>query len=163
MILIGTSGWSYRHWSGGAFYPMGLASSRWLEYYVRRFATVELNASFYRLPRAEMVERWRELAPPGFAFSAKGSRLITHARRMKGCEEAVRTFMERGSASWASRCPSFSGSFLPTWSAVTRTWPGSTHSWSFFQVTCGMQWSSAIDPGSATRLSRCCATGASRK
>jgi uncharacterized protein YecE (DUF72 family) len=95
MILIGTSGWSYRHWSGGAFYPKGLASGRWLEYYARRFATVELNASFYRLPRAELVDRWRELAPPGFAFSAKGSRLITHARRLKECEKPLETFLER--------------------------------------------------------------------
>lgn len=95
MIAIGTSGWSYRHWKGGAFYPRGLASGSWLEYYVRRFATVEINGSFYRLPRAETVDHWRELAPPGFAFSAKGSRLITHARRLKDCDVPLRTFMER--------------------------------------------------------------------
>jgi uncharacterized protein YecE (DUF72 family) len=95
MILIGTSGWSYRHWSQDAFYPRGLASGRWLEYYVQRFATVEINASFYRLPRAEMVARWRELAPPGFVFSAKGSRLITHAHRLKDVAEPAETFMDR--------------------------------------------------------------------
>jgi uncharacterized protein YecE (DUF72 family) len=95
VILIGTSGWSYRHWSGGAFYPKGLASGEWLEYYTRRFATVELNASFYRLPREEMVDHWRQVAPPGFSFSAKGSRLITHARRLRECDDSVRTFMER--------------------------------------------------------------------
>lgn len=95
MIAIGTSGWSYRHWAGGAFYPQGLASGDWLEHYVRRFATVEINASFYRLPSTEMVGRWREIAPPGFAFSAKGSRLITHAHRLKDCEEPLRRFMER--------------------------------------------------------------------
>jgi uncharacterized protein YecE (DUF72 family) len=95
MIAIGTSGWSYRHWAGGAFYPSGLASGDWLEYYVSRFPTVEINASFYRMPRAEMVARWREIAPPGFAFAAKGSRLITHARRLKECEAPLRKFMER--------------------------------------------------------------------
>jgi uncharacterized protein YecE (DUF72 family) len=95
MILIGTSGWSYRHWSQGAFYPKGLASGGWLEYYVQRFATVEINTSFYRLPRAELVERWCELAPPGFVFSAKGSRLITHAHRLKDAAGSVETFMDR--------------------------------------------------------------------
>ena len=95
MILIGTSGWSYRHWSGGVFYPQGLNSGEWLQYYVGRFPTVEINATFYRLPRAEMVRRWRELAPPGFVFSAKGSRLITHAHRLKDCEGPLKTFMER--------------------------------------------------------------------
>ena len=95
MILIGTSGWSYRHWSGGAFYPKGLASGQWLEYYARRFATVEINASFYRLPGEAMVDRWHEIAPPGFAFAAKGSRLITHAHRLKDAAGSVETFMQR--------------------------------------------------------------------
>ena len=95
MILIGTSGWSYRHWSGGAFYPKGLASGQWLEYYTRRFGTVEINASFYRLPGPGMVVRWREVAPPGFVFAAKGSRLITHAHRLKDAAKSVEAFMER--------------------------------------------------------------------
>jgi uncharacterized protein YecE (DUF72 family) len=95
MIAVGTSGWSYRHWSGGAFYPPGLASGRWLEYYTSRFATVEINGSFYRLPRPGMVDHWREIAPPGFAFAAKGSRLITHSHRLKDCEEPLQNFVER--------------------------------------------------------------------
>lgn len=94
MILIGTSGWSYRHWSG-LFYPRELTSGQWLEYYVRRFPTVEIDGSFYRLPRVETVDRWREIATPGFAFAAKGSRLITHARRLVSCADAAHVFMDR--------------------------------------------------------------------
>lgn len=80
---------------GGRLLPKGTPLGEWLEYYARRFTTVEINASFYRLPSAAMVTRWRELAPPGFAFAAKGSRLITHAHRLAGAEESAEAFMDR--------------------------------------------------------------------
>ena len=92
--LVGTSGWSYRHWSG-AFYPQDLTSGQWLEYYMQQFPTVEINGSFYRLPTVRMIDRWRKLAPPGFAFAAKGSRLITHFKRLASCEDAATAFMDR--------------------------------------------------------------------
>jgi uncharacterized protein YecE (DUF72 family) len=71
----------YRHWRG-LLYPEGLAQRRWLERYVQVFDTVELNATFYRLPTPETVERWRETAPPGFVFAVKGSRYLTHLKRL---------------------------------------------------------------------------------
>src|SRR5687767_10325275 len=63
---IGTSGWSYDHWRHGVFYPEGLPSSKWLAFLAERFDTVELNASFYRVPQRKSVERWAATGPPGF-------------------------------------------------------------------------------------------------
>ncbi len=93
-IRIGTSGWSYDHWND-TFYPAGLPQSRWLEHYVSRFPTVEVNMTFYRLPPKTTVRRWHDGAPRGFRFAVKGSRLITHNRRLKNCEREVKTFVER--------------------------------------------------------------------
>jgi uncharacterized protein YecE (DUF72 family) len=80
-IHIGTSGWSYEHWRD-AFYPHGLPAGRRLAHYVTRFDTVELNASFYRWPRAERFAAWRDQLPPGFRLSVKAPRGLTHARRL---------------------------------------------------------------------------------
>jgi uncharacterized protein YecE (DUF72 family) len=80
-ILVGTSGFSYQHWRG-LFYPADLPQERWLERYVSEFPTVELNTTFYRLPRGEAVERWRRETPAGFVFAAKGSRFMTHMKRL---------------------------------------------------------------------------------
>ena len=96
-VLVGTSGWSYAHWRG-RFYPRGLPSGDWLRYYATRLPTVELNATFYRLPSPRAVARWRESAPPAFSFAVKMSRLVTHARRLSGVEEPVASFVERLSA-----------------------------------------------------------------
>ncbi len=93
-IAVGTSGWSYDHW-GGTFYPREVAKKRWFDYYTRCFSTVEINASFYGLPKETTIRSWYERAPRRFRFAMKGSRLITHARRLVGTEEAVRTFIER--------------------------------------------------------------------
>jgi uncharacterized protein YecE (DUF72 family) len=93
-IAIGTSGWSYRHWRE-RFYPSGLPASRWLPYYAEHFDTVEINATFYRLPSEHAVRRWRAAVPSGFSFAVKGSRLITHARRLQHADEAVARFVER--------------------------------------------------------------------
>jgi len=92
--LIGTSGWSYEHWAGD-FYPPGLAARDRLPYYAKRFPTVEVNATFYRLPSEAMVRGWRDRAPEGFAFSIKGSRFITHIRRLQDVGEALAQFMSR--------------------------------------------------------------------
>lgn len=93
-IAVGTSGWSYRHWAG-RFYPQGLRSGEWLRFYVSRFPAVEINATFYRLPAESMVSHWADVAPPGFEFVTKGSRLITHLRRLDGVDEAVERFVDR--------------------------------------------------------------------
>jgi uncharacterized protein YecE (DUF72 family) len=62
---VGCSGWMYRHWRG-LLYPEGLAQKRWFARYAEDFDTVEINASFYRLPKPETFDGWREKAPPGF-------------------------------------------------------------------------------------------------
>ncbi|HEY8491842.1 MAG TPA: DUF72 domain-containing protein [Dehalococcoidia bacterium] len=91
---IGTSGWSYQHWRE-RFYPRGVPASRWLSYYAEHFDTVELNASFYRLPRESTWRGWAERAPEGFLFAVKASRLITHLQRLEGSQESVRALLDR--------------------------------------------------------------------
>jgi uncharacterized protein YecE (DUF72 family) len=81
MIHLGTSGYVYRHWRD-LFYPPGLPAKRWLDHYTRVFSTVELNATFYRLPTPAAVDGWREGTPRGFVFAAKGSRYLTHMKRL---------------------------------------------------------------------------------
>ncbi len=101
-IFIGTSGFNYDHWGGGIFYPRKLPQSRWLEHYCRFFDTVELNVTFYRLPNAASFEGWNTRTPPDFVFALKGSRFITHIKRLKDVKEPVRIFFER-SAPLASK------------------------------------------------------------
>jgi uncharacterized protein YecE (DUF72 family) len=96
MIHVGTSGWQYDDWRG-RFYPEGLAKSRWLAHYVSRFASVEVNNTFYRLPGDGAFERWRAASPPGFRWAVKASRYITHVRRLRDCESAVRLLWDRAS------------------------------------------------------------------
>lgn len=91
---IGTSGFSYPHWRE-RFYPRGLPSSRWLPFYASHFPTVELNVTFYRLPKEGAFEKWRQETPPGFRFAVKASRFITHLKKLKGIEEALETFIGR--------------------------------------------------------------------
>lgn len=93
-ILVGTSGWSYPHWRG-TFYPPEVRPGDFLPYYAERFATVEINNSFYRLPSETSVERWRELAPPGFTYAVKATRFITHYRRLVEAEGSLSQFLER--------------------------------------------------------------------
>jgi uncharacterized protein YecE (DUF72 family) len=81
MIHLGTSGYVYSHWRE-VFYPRGLPARRWLDHYSRIFSTVELNATFYRLPTPEAVDGWREQVPEGFMFACKGSRFLTHMKRL---------------------------------------------------------------------------------
>ena len=87
-VLIGTSGWSYQHWTG-RFYPEELASSEWLAYYAQRFSTVEVNNTFYQLPKEHTVQLWNEHTPAGFRFAVKGSRFITHVRKLREAEKST--------------------------------------------------------------------------
>jgi uncharacterized protein YecE (DUF72 family) len=92
---IGTSGWSYRHWRG-PFYLRGMAKgSEQLCFYAERFDTVEVNGTFYRLIEAETFRRWRAATPEGFVFACKGSRYLTHMKRLKDPEQGVARFFER--------------------------------------------------------------------
>lgn len=91
-VLIGTSGWTYDDWRS-VFYSPDLPKNRWLSYYMRQFPTVELNASFYRSLRVEMYARWYDLSPPGFIWSVKVNRFITHIKQLTDCDEAVQRFL----------------------------------------------------------------------
>jgi len=94
--FIGTSGWMYRHWANGVFYPPRLRQIDWLEYYAGQFPTVEINASYYRLPSEEAVAHWRKVAPKGFLFAVKCWRRITHLRRLKPtCWDDLEIFLQR--------------------------------------------------------------------
>ena len=93
-VYIGTSGWHYRHWVG-PFYPEKLPAARMLEFYARHFDTVELNNTFYRLPVESGLEKWRTGTPDGFCFAAKGSRFLTHMKKLKDPEIGVGRFFER--------------------------------------------------------------------
>jgi uncharacterized protein YecE (DUF72 family) len=92
-IRIGTSGYQYRHWRG-VLYPEGLAQRDWLPQYARWFDTVEMNATFYRLPTAAAVERWRTLVPARFVFAVKGSRYLTHMKRLLDAGSGLARFYE---------------------------------------------------------------------
>ena len=89
---IGTSGWHYGHWKR-CFYPQELPARKWLSFYAQRFPTVELNASFYRQPRASTWDLWRETAPEGFRFAVKANRYITHIKRLDDCADPLERFL----------------------------------------------------------------------
>ena len=92
-IHIGTSGWSYKHWKG-LFYPEGLKTTLWLEYYSRTFNIAEINTSFYHLPKHQTVLNWIEKAPEGFLFCPKLSRYITHMKKLKEVDEPLQRFFD---------------------------------------------------------------------
>ena len=94
MFFIGTSGWHYRHWRG-PFYPEKLPASEMLPFYAERFATVELNTTFYRLPPPKAPADWRRRTPGGFCFAAKGSRFITHMKKLREPAPALERYFER--------------------------------------------------------------------
>ena len=89
---IGCSGWNYAHWRGGRVYPEGCPPSRWLPTYAQWFDTVEVNATFYRLTKPHIVERWIEQTPADFVFAVKGSRYLTHMKRLQDRERGLDRF-----------------------------------------------------------------------
>ena len=95
-VRIGTSGWQYADWRE-VLYPRGLPQRDWLRRYAEVFDTVELNNSFYGLPKAENFERWRDSVPPGFVIATKLSRYLTHVRGLRDPDGPVHLFMERAS------------------------------------------------------------------
>jgi len=92
-LLIGTSGYSYKAWKG-SFYPQRLADREMLTFYAQRLPTVELNNTFYRLPRPATVESWAAQTPDDFRFAIKAPRRITHVKRLNDVTDDVRALLE---------------------------------------------------------------------
>jgi uncharacterized protein YecE (DUF72 family) len=92
-IYIGTSGYYYRHWIG-RFYPERLIKAKWIEYYAKVFDTVELNTTFYHLPRSKTIEGWIRKTPTNFLFSVKVHQIITHIKKLQGVRSDFYGFMK---------------------------------------------------------------------
>lgn len=95
-IFIGASGWSYNHWQK-KFYPIDLSEKKWLEFYSQTFETVEINSSFYHLPKPQTFANWRDRTPKDFIFAVKAGRFITHVKKLKDCREPCQRFMDSAS------------------------------------------------------------------
>ena len=93
-VRIGCSGWTYRHWRE-LFYPPKTPQRLWFGCYAETFETVELNTSFYHLPKPETFTKWRDQAPPGFRYAVKAPRFVTHMKKLKDCAEPVAEFLSR--------------------------------------------------------------------
>jgi uncharacterized protein YecE (DUF72 family) len=91
---IGCSGWNYDDWRG-PFYPPKEPRRRWLELYAERFDTVEVNTTFYRLPKRDAVAAWVKQTPEHFVFAVKASRYLTHIRRLQDLDQGIARFYER--------------------------------------------------------------------
>ncbi len=92
-IYIGTSGWNYNHWQG-IFYDEDCPKSKWLDFYARNFSTVELNATFYRLPSPQTFANWRLKTPEKFLWAIKANKYITHIKRLKEAGVTLPRFFE---------------------------------------------------------------------
>jgi uncharacterized protein YecE (DUF72 family) len=91
-VHIGTSGWHYKHWLDDVFYPSGTKPAQMFDFYARHFDTVEINNSFYHLPSATTFDNWRDSSPPRFVFAVKGSRFITHMKKLKDPQSSSEKF-----------------------------------------------------------------------
>jgi uncharacterized protein YecE (DUF72 family) len=101
---VGTSGWQYRDWRAD-FYPAKLPQRLWLEHYAGVFDTVEVNNAFYRLPERSVFEAWKERTPAGFLVTVKGSRYLTHIKRLNEPAEPVARLLERSRGLGRKRGP----------------------------------------------------------
>src|SRR6478752_2635302 len=90
---IGCSGFYYPEWKK-SFYPENVPTSKWFEYYCTRFNTVELNGTFYRLPKLQQLRRWHDASPPDFKFSVKAVKNITHYKRFSNVTLEVKQFYD---------------------------------------------------------------------
>lgn len=93
-IYIGTSGYQYKDWNHD-FYPGEIKQKDWLHYYSTQFNSVEINASFYRLPEADTFAKWRDETESDFIFAVKGSRYVTHQKRLRDPEEPIQRLFDR--------------------------------------------------------------------
>jgi uncharacterized protein YecE (DUF72 family) len=103
-FFVGTSGYSYKEWKG-SFYPEKLPQKEMLNYYGQRFSTVEINNTFYRMPKTSVLESWAEQVPEGFRFVLKASQAITHRKRLKNAEEDADYLLRTSSALKERRGP----------------------------------------------------------
>src|SRR5690606_7818644 len=103
-VFVGTSGFSYAEWKG-SFYPEKLANSKMLAFYGQRLPSVEINNTFYRLPRASVLEGWANQTPESFRFAVKASRRITHFNKLKSAGELVRYLLEATASLGVRRGP----------------------------------------------------------
>jgi len=92
-VRVGTSGYNYPEWKG-SFYPADIKPARYLPYYAEHFSTVEINASFYRMPTPKTVQGWADAVPDGFTFVLKAPQRITHFARLRDVDEPVRAFCD---------------------------------------------------------------------
>ncbi|MGE5845078.1 MAG: DUF72 domain-containing protein, partial [Ignavibacteria bacterium] len=95
-LFVGTSGYSYKEWKGN-FYPEELPDKKMLGYYSERFSTVEINNTFYRMPKREVFESWKEQVPANFKFILKAPRQITHIKPLKEKESPIEYFLKTSS------------------------------------------------------------------
>ena len=93
-LHVGTMGWSYDFWKGN-FYPEAMASKDYLAFYAKQFDTVEVDSTFYRIPRRQSVTDWKEQTPPDFLFSLKFPQVITHVKMLENCQEETDVFLDR--------------------------------------------------------------------
>ncbi len=96
MVHIGTSGYNYPEWKG-SFYPPDLPAAKMLPYYAEQFSTLEINYTFYRMPTAKLGTGWASQGPPGFRFTLKAPRRITHDRKLRGVADPTHAFCEAAS------------------------------------------------------------------
>ncbi|MFM9434525.1 uncharacterized protein YecE (DUF72 family) [Janthinobacterium sp. CG_23.3] len=112
-IYIGISGWRYPPWRG-AFYPAGLAQARELEYASRALPSIELNGSFYALQRPQSYAAWYAATPPGFVFSHKGNRFITHVKRLRDIDSPLANVFASGVFNLRGKLGPFLWQFPPS-------------------------------------------------
>jgi len=128
-IRIGTSGFHYKHWIG-RYYPADIKPGEMLAHYLRDFDTVELNNTFYHLPKEESFDTWRKSTPHDFLFAVKGSRFITHMIKLKDPQRGLGNFLPR-----AERLRSKLGPILwqlpPKWKQ-----PSACAAWSLLLKSC---------------------------
>jgi uncharacterized protein YecE (DUF72 family) len=112
---VGISGWTYKGWRG-TFYPKKLSQKKELEFASRELPTIEINGTFYSLQKPSSYERWYELTPPGFIFSVKANRYITHIRRLNDIEVPVANFISSGPLALKEKLGPFLWQFPPSFS-----------------------------------------------
>jgi len=93
-IYVGTSGWTYDDWTG-PFYPEDVKGAERLAFYAEKFDTVEVNATFYRMPTQNMINAWNRRLGSGFHLVVKGSRVVTHLKKLHDCQEPLQGFLDR--------------------------------------------------------------------
>ena len=103
-IYIGTSGWSYKSWTH-TFYPPDLPPRKQLSFYATKFPTVEINRTFYRLPTEKAFDEWKRTAPAGFLYSLKGSRAVTHFKRLLPGAKSLNILLDRSKGLGEHRGP----------------------------------------------------------